>query len=112
MDVGAAVIAAREAAVVVQPGEGALDDPALRPKPGPVLGVALGDLRRDPTVTQLGAMAAAVVGAVGEQHLRSELACGPTGAIRSTSSSSWVMSLRLAAVTVSASGIALPQQMT
>ena len=37
---------------------------------------------------------------------------GPTGAMRSTSSSSCVMSLRLAAVTVNASGIPLPAQMT
>jgi hypothetical protein len=47
VDVGAAVVAAREAAVVVQPREGALDDPALRAKTRAVGGAALGDLRCD-----------------------------------------------------------------
>jgi hypothetical protein len=57
-DVDAAVIAAREALVVVQRGERALDDAALRPEPGTVLGVALGDPSRDPAIAQHGAVAA------------------------------------------------------
>lgn len=74
MDVGAAVIAAREPSVVVQPGEGALDYPALASKPRAVIGVALGDLGGDAPRPQLRAMAAAVVGAVGQQRLGAKLA--------------------------------------
>jgi hypothetical protein len=43
MDVGAAFVADAEASVLVQPGEGALDDPALATESGSVGGVALGD---------------------------------------------------------------------
>ncbi len=39
MDAGAAVGADQESAVVVQPGEGALDDPAVAAEPGAVLGL-------------------------------------------------------------------------
>ena len=45
MDVVAAVGADEEAAAVVEPGEGALDDPAVAAEPGAVLGLAAGDQR-------------------------------------------------------------------
>ena len=50
VDVGAAVIAARESAMIVQPGERALDHPSLGAQAGAVRGLALGDLRRDGAV--------------------------------------------------------------
>ena len=105
MDVGAAVVAAREAAVVVQPGEGALYDPALRPEPGPVLGVALGDLRGDPARPEFGAVAAAVVGTVGEQHLGAELAVRADGSDAINQLEQLRDVVAVGAVTVSASGI-------
>ena len=47
MDVVAAVVADEEALVVVQPGEGALDDPAGAAEAGAVFGLAPGDLGAD-----------------------------------------------------------------
>ena len=47
MDVVAAVGADEEAAAVVQPGEGALDDPAVTAESGAVLGLAARDERFD-----------------------------------------------------------------
>ena len=73
VDVGSPVIAARESAVVVQPGERALDHPALDAQPGAVRGLTLGDLRPDPTGAKLGAMAAAVIGAIGDDGPGPEL---------------------------------------
>jgi hypothetical protein len=77
VDVGAAVVAAREAALVVQPGERALDHPAFGSQSGAVLGrllgcTAFGDSWRDPSGTQLAAVTGRVVGAVGEQRLGTE----------------------------------------
>lgn len=78
-----------------------------------MVGVALGDLRGDPAGAQLGAVTARVIRAVGEQRLGAKLAVrAPTGTTRSTSSKSWVTSWQLAAVTVAASGIPLPAQIT
>ncbi len=79
VDVCAAVVAPGDAAVVVQPGERPLDDPPLGPQAGAVLGVALGDLRRDPAGTQLGAMASGVVSSVGQQRLGAKLAVRSDG---------------------------------
>jgi hypothetical protein len=47
VDVGAAFVADAEASVLVQPGEGALDDPALAAESGSVWCVAFGDERPD-----------------------------------------------------------------
>ena len=47
VDVVAAVVADEEALVVVQPGEGALDDPAGAAEAGAVFGLAPGDLGAD-----------------------------------------------------------------
>jgi hypothetical protein len=78
VDVGAAVVATCEPAVVVQPGEGALDDPALGADAGAVHrgrlgGPALGDARLDPPSLELQAMLPAVIGTVGENSTRTEL---------------------------------------
>ena len=50
MDLVAAVVADEQPFEVVQPGEGALDDPAGVAEPGSVSEVAAGDLRLDPTL--------------------------------------------------------------
>ncbi len=52
MDLGAAVVADEQPFEVVQPGEGALDDPAGATEPGAVLGLAAGDLGGDPEASQ------------------------------------------------------------
>ena len=44
MDLGAAVVADEQPFELVQPGEGALDDPAVAAEPGAVLGLAARDL--------------------------------------------------------------------
>jgi hypothetical protein len=49
----------------VQPGEGALDDPAGTAEAGAVLGLAVGDLWSDPTLAKVTAVRGVVVAAVG-----------------------------------------------
>ena len=65
MDVGAAVVADEQAFELVQPGEGALHDPAVAAEAGAVLGVASRDLGFDAEPAELAAAARVVVGAVG-----------------------------------------------
>ena len=77
MDVVAAVGADEEAAAVVEPGEGALDDPAVVAEPGAVLGLASGDHRFDAALPDEAAVLVVVVAAVGEQRLGSSP--GPAG---------------------------------
>ena len=48
MDLVAAVVADEESFVLVEPGEGALDDPADAAETGAVLGLTASDLRGDP----------------------------------------------------------------
>src|SRR5437867_1027673 len=97
-DLGAAVVADEQPLEVVEPGEGAFDDPAGATEPGAVLGLTAGDLRFDPALTQLAPVLVVVIAAVGGEPL------GPsprpptlprTGGTRSTSGISWVTSLRL-----------------
>jgi hypothetical protein len=64
MDVGAAVVADEEPLELVEPGEGAFDDPAVATQPGAVAGFAAGDLRCDATLPQLTAVLGVVVAAV------------------------------------------------
>lgn len=78
VDVASTVVAASEAAVVVQPAERALNDPAFSPYSGAVHSrrldaPALGDPRLDPESTQLGAVALGVIGAVGDERCGTEL---------------------------------------
>ena len=49
----------------MQPGEGALNDPAGAAEPGAVLGLAARDLRPDPSLTQFAPVLVVVVAAVG-----------------------------------------------
>ena len=65
MNVGAAVVADEQPFELVQPSEGALNDPAVATQPGAVLGLAPRDLRCDPAPPQLAAVAVEVVAAVG-----------------------------------------------
>ena len=71
MDVGASLVADAEATVLVQPGEGALDDPALAAESGSVWRVAFGDERSDAAGAELVSVGSGVVAAVGEENLRS-----------------------------------------
>ena len=48
MDLVAAVVADEQPLVVVEPGEGAVDDPADAAEPGAVFGLTAGDLGFDP----------------------------------------------------------------
>jgi len=64
--VGVAVVADGEAAVAVEPGEGAFDDPAVAAESGAVLGLATGDERFDGAPAEFAAAAGVVVGAVSE----------------------------------------------
>ena len=65
MDVGAAVVADEQPLELVQPGEGALDDPAGATEAGAVLCLAAGDLRLDPALAELAPVRVVVVAAVG-----------------------------------------------
>ena len=65
MDVGAAVVADEESFELVEPGEGAFDDPAVAAEAGAVRLEPSGDLGADAPLLQFGAAAAGVVGAVG-----------------------------------------------
>ncbi len=56
MHLVAAVVADEQPFEVVEPGEGALDDPAVAAEPGAVSGAAAGDLVRDPAVSELAAV--------------------------------------------------------
>ena len=65
MDVVAAVGADQESASVVEPGEGALDDPAVASEAGAVFGLATRDLGGDPALAELAPLRLVIVGAVG-----------------------------------------------
>ena len=71
MDVVAAVGADEESATVVEPGEGALDDPAVASEPGAVLGLAAGDHGLDAALPDEPTVLVVVVAAVGDQRPRS-----------------------------------------
>ncbi len=67
MDVVATVGAEEQAASVVEPGEGAFDDPAVASESGAVLGLSAGDHRLDAAVPDEAAVLVVVVATVGEQ---------------------------------------------
>jgi hypothetical protein len=66
MDVGAALVASAESLEGVQPGEAALDHPALLAQPGAVRDAAAGDARGDAALPKLAAVDVVVIAAVGE----------------------------------------------
>jgi hypothetical protein len=65
VDLGAAVVADEQPFEVVEPGEGAFDDPAVAADPGAVLGLAACDFGPDAALAQLAAVFVVVVAAVG-----------------------------------------------
>ena len=65
MDLVAAVVADEQPLELVQPGEGALDDPADTAQAGAMGGLAAGDLRADAASAQLAPVLVVVVAAVG-----------------------------------------------
>jgi hypothetical protein len=67
VDVVAAVGADQESAAVVEPGEGALDDPAVATEPGAVLGLTSCDQRLDAALPDEAAVLVVVVAAVSDQ---------------------------------------------
>ena len=71
MDVAAPVVADEQAFELMQPGEGALDDPAVAAKPGAVLDLAPCDLRCDAALAELAAATVVVVAAVGADTIGS-----------------------------------------
>jgi len=66
VDVGAAFVADEQPFEVVQPGEGALDDPALAAETGAVLALAARDQRLDAAFADKTAVLVVVVAAVGD----------------------------------------------
>ena len=70
MDVVAAVGADEKAASVVQPGEGAFDDPAVAAEAGAVFGLATSDHGFDAALPDESAVLVVVVAAVGDQRPR------------------------------------------
>ena len=70
VDVGSAFVAEAESAVLVEPGEGAFDDPALAADAGAVRGALVGDHGSDPLLSQPGLGGVGVVAAVAEQRTR------------------------------------------
>jgi hypothetical protein len=70
VDLGAAVVADEQPFEVVQPGEGALDDPASATEAGAVPGLSTSDLGRDPPPAQLVPVLVMVVGTIGGDALR------------------------------------------
>ena len=70
MDVAAAFVAGRESSEGVQPGEGALDDPAPATESGAMLGLAAGDTVTDSACSEQAAVLVVVVATVGDDHHR------------------------------------------
>jgi hypothetical protein len=71
VDVVAAVGADEEAVAVVEPGEGALDDPAAAAETGAVVGLPTGDHRLDAPLPDEAPVLVMVVAPVGDQRPRS-----------------------------------------
>jgi hypothetical protein len=70
MNVAAALVADEQAFELMEPGEGALDDPAVAAEPGAVHALAPGDLRCDAALAKLAAPTVVVVAAVGSDTRR------------------------------------------
>ena len=71
MDLVAAVEADEQTLEVVEPGEGALDDPAVAAESGAVVGLAARDDRFDAAAPDQAAVLVVVVAAIGKQRARS-----------------------------------------
>ena len=71
VDVAAAVVADEQSFELVQPGEGALDDPAVAAEAGAVAGAAACDLGFDSALAKLAPVLVVVVAAVGADAIGS-----------------------------------------
>ncbi len=71
MDFVVAVVADEQAFELVEPGEGALDNPAVAAETRAVASVASRDLRRDAALAELSAVTVVVVTAIGAEAFRS-----------------------------------------
>ena len=69
MDLVAAVVANEQSLELVEPGEGALDDPAVPTKPRTVPGTSPGDLGDDAAIAQLAPVLVVVVATVGAETI-------------------------------------------
>jgi hypothetical protein len=67
VEIGSSVVADEQAAVLVEPGEGALDHPAVAAEAGAVCGLAAGDHGLDPTLAEFASVGLRVVAAVGDE---------------------------------------------
>jgi hypothetical protein len=108
VDVGVLLIAGAQPLEGVQPGEAAFDDPALSAQAGAVGNAAAGDPRSDAAGAELVSVLVVVIAAVGEQLPRAPAGrprLPRIGGTASTSGISWVTSLRLQPVSVTASGM-------
>ena len=76
MDFVAAVVADEQSFEVVEPGEGALDDPAPPAEPGAVLGLAASDDGFDASFADEAAVLVVVIATVGDEFLGAK--AGPT----------------------------------
>jgi hypothetical protein len=70
VNVVAAVGTDEQAASVMEPGEGALDDPAVAAEPRAMFALTTGDQRLDASLPDEAAVLVVVVAAVGDQRLR------------------------------------------
>ena len=71
MDLVAAVVADQQSLEVVQPSEGAFDDPAAAAETGAMFGLAAGDVGADAAPTQFAPVLVVVVATVGDHALGS-----------------------------------------
>jgi hypothetical protein len=78
VDLGGAVVADKQASALVEPGEGAFDDPAVFSEPGPMLGLSASDHGLDSALAELTAVAVVVVAAVSDDAVGT--AAGSPGA--------------------------------
>ena len=67
VDLVAAVVADEQSLELVEPGEGAFDDPAVAAEPGAMVGASAGDFGCDAAAAELATVARVVVAAVGAQ---------------------------------------------
>ena len=70
MDLGAAVVADEEPFELVEPGEGAFDDPADAAESGAVFGLAAGDLGSNTAAAEFATVLVVVVGAIARDSFR------------------------------------------
>lgn len=95
----------------MEPGEGALDHPSVGAQAAAVGCAASGDDGQDPAGPELVAVDVVVVAAVGEDRLgvrRGRPGLPRTGGTASSRGRSWVTSLRLPLVRMTASEVPLP----